>query len=200
VETVGEVRALPPEDARSDPPESEPAGDEFVDFGSMVLGDLEKGSGDTRFRVAYQEPSGDEVADFQRMLSQFKEKVSENLEASDVKAHHDLGTAYKEMGLLDEAVGEFQSALRASARHLPTYELLGQTFLEMGKHEAAAKALERALKVGAAVEDDLIGIYYYLARAYEQLGRTEPAVEFYDRVFALDINFADVTDRLRELR
>ena len=63
------------------------------------------------------------------MLSQFKAKVAENLSADDVKAHHDLGTAYKEMGLIDEAISEFQQALRASADHLPTYELLGQCFM-----------------------------------------------------------------------
>ncbi len=172
----------------------------WVDLGSMIFGDEPAEPRTTRFKVAYQEPSGDELADFQKMLSQFKEKVSENLDASDVKAHYDLGTAYKEMGLLDEAISEFQAALRAAPGHLPTYELMGQTFMEMGKHEAAVKALERALKVPDSVEDELVAIYYHLARAYESLGRNESAVEFYDRVFSLDINFADVTERLRALR
>ena len=181
-------------------PEVEAPSDEYVDLSSMIFGDEPEEPKTTRFRVQYEEPSGDEAADFQKMLSQFKEKVSENLDATDVKAHYDLGTAYKEMGLLDEAIAEFQSALRASANHLPTYELMGQTFLEMGKNEAAVKSLERALKIPTGVEDELLGIYYYLARAYEALGKTEPAVEFYDRVFSLDINFADVTERLRALR
>ncbi|MEX2471545.1 MAG: tetratricopeptide repeat protein [Gemmatimonadota bacterium] len=178
----------------------EAAAPEYVDLGSMIFGDEPSEPKTTRFRVQYEEPTGDETADFQKMLSQFKEKVSENLEASDVRAHHDLGTAYKEMGLLDEAISEFQAALRASSEHLPTYELMGQTFLEMGKNEAAVKSLERALKIPTGVEDELLGIYYYLARAHEKLGQNESAVEFYDRVFALDINFADVTERLRALR
>jgi tetratricopeptide (TPR) repeat protein len=111
-----------------------------------------------------------------------------------------LGTAYKEMGLLEEAISSFQKALRASAEHLPTYEQMGQTFLEMGQPDAAVRTLERALKSKATVEDEFVGIYYYLARAFEQLEEKESAVEYYDRVFALDINFADVTERLRELR
>jgi tetratricopeptide (TPR) repeat protein len=169
-----------------------------VDLGALILGDEEEKT--TRFTVAYEEPSGDDAADFARMLSQFKEKVSQNLAADDVRAHYDLGTAYKEMGLLDEAVAEYQQALRASASHLPTYEMLGQTFLEMGKNEAAVRILERALEVEFEIEDELIAIYYYLARAYETQGNREGALEFYDRVFALDINFADVTERLRALR
>ncbi|MDZ7780318.1 MAG: tetratricopeptide repeat protein [Gemmatimonadota bacterium] len=189
-----------PEPAANDSAEPPPASHEYVDLGSMILGDEREEPKTTRFRVQYEEPSGDEAADFQKMLSQFKDKVSENLEASDVSAHYDLGTAYKEMGLLDEAIAEFQAALRASGGHLPTYEVMGQTFLEMGKSEAAAKSLERALGARTTIEDELLGIYYYLARAYEELGRTDSAVEFYDRVFALDINFADVTERLRALR
>jgi tetratricopeptide (TPR) repeat protein len=171
---------------------------DYVDLGALILGDDEEKT--TRFVVAYEEPTGDDQADFAKMLSQFKEKVSQNLEADDVRAHYDLGTAYKEMGLLDEAVAEFQQALRASSSHLPTYEVLGQTFMEMGKTEAAVRILERALEAPFEIEDELIAIYYYLARAYETQGNREGALEFYDRVFSLDINFADVTERLRALR
>ena len=45
-----------------------------------------------------------------------------------------------------------------------------------------------------------MGIYYSLGRAHELLGNKPQALEFYDRVFSLDINFADVTERLRALR
>jgi tetratricopeptide (TPR) repeat protein len=175
------------------------ASEDYVDLGALLLGD-DEGEKSTRFTVAYEEPTGDEEADFAKMLSQFKEKVSENLDADDVRAHHDLGTAYKEMGLLDEAVSEFQAALRASPNHLPTYELLGVTFMEMGQPEATVNSLERALDVEYEIEDELLGIYYYLARASEELGKKERAVELYEKVFSLDINFADVTDRLRDLR
>ena len=171
----------------------------YVDLGALIFdeGETEK---TTRFQVAYQEPTGDEEADFAKMLSQFKAKVAENFDLSDVKAHHDLGTAYKEMGLLDEAVEKFQQALRAEPGHLPTYEILGQTFMEKGELATAVKVLERALKVPAQVEDEFIGIYYYLGRAHQDLGHVDQAIEFFDRVFALDINFADVTERLRTLR
>ncbi|MBT8402250.1 MAG: tetratricopeptide repeat protein [Gemmatimonadetes bacterium] len=172
--------------------------EDYVDLGALILGDDDEKT--TRFVVAYEEPSGDEQADFMKMLSQFKAKVAENVDASDVRAHHDLGTAYKEMGLLDEAVEEFQAALRASADHLPTYEMLGQTFLERGAPEAAVRVLSRALEARYDVEDELLGIYYFLGVSHEECGNLGEAREFYERVFSLDINFADVTERLRELR
>jgi tetratricopeptide (TPR) repeat protein len=173
--------------------------EDYVDLGSLIFGD-EQEEKSTRFLVEYEEPTGDEQADFARMLSQFKAKIAQNVAADDVRAHHDLGTAYKEMGLLDEAIEEFQAALRASRDHLPTYELLGQCFLAKGQPEAALKSLQRALALPIDVEDELLGIYYFLGRAYERTGDKESAVEYYDRVFSLDINFMDVTERLRALR
>jgi tetratricopeptide (TPR) repeat protein len=180
------------------PPSQVAHSEEYVDLGSLILGDETEKT--TRWQVTADAPSGDDQADFAKMLSQFKAKVSENVDADDVSAHHDLGTAYLEMGLLDEAIGEFQMALRSSPDHLPTHEVVGRCWMEKGQPEMAVRALNRALKADFEVEDELIGIYYIMGRAKEALGNTEQAVEFYEKVFSLDINFEDVTERLRSLR
>ena len=180
------------------PPAQVASSEEYVDLGSMILGEV--GEKTTRWQVATESPSGDEQADFARMLNQFKEKVSEHVDADDVSAHHDLGTAYLEMGLIDEAVSEFQMALRASPGHLPTHEVMGRCWMEKGQPDMAVRALNRALDVDFEVEDELIGIYYLMGRAQEELGNTDEALEFYEKVFSLDINFQDVTERLRSLR
>jgi tetratricopeptide (TPR) repeat protein len=180
------------------PPAQVASSEEYVDLGSMILGDeIEK---TTRWKVAAEAPSGDDEADFAKMLGQFKEKVSEHVAADDVTAHHDLGTAYMEMGLFEEAVSEFQMALRASPNHLPTHEVMGRCWMEMGKSDMAVRALNRALNAPFEVEDELIGIYYLMALAQEDQGNNDQALEFYEKVFSLDINFEDVTERLRALR
>ena len=142
--------------------------EEYVDLGSMILGEGTEES--TRWKVTAEAPSGDDQADFAKMLSQFKEKVSEHVAADDVSAHRDLGTAYMEMGLLDEAIGEFQMALRASPHHLPTHEVMGRCWMEAGKPDMAARSLRRALDAEFEIEDELIGIYYLMGRAMEDLG------------------------------
>jgi len=169
-----------------------------VDLGSLILGDDAEKT--TRWTVAADAPSGDEEADFAKMLGQFKEKVSEHVAADDVAAHYDLGTAYMEMGLFDEAIAQFQMALRASPTHLPTHEVMGRCWMEMGKPDMAVRALERALRVPWEVEEEVIGIYYLMGRAHEEIGNRDDAVEFYEKIFSLDINFEDVTERLRALR
>lgn len=177
--------------------EGEAAGD-YVDLGSLVFDEEEEKT--TRFVVAEDEPSGDEQADFSRMLARFKNKVSENITAEDTTSHYDLGVAYKEMGLLDEAIGEFQQALRGGGDRLKTTEMLGQCFFEKGQYPVSAKVLKRAEDLPHGVEDDLLAVYYYLGRSYEEMGETGEAVDYYEKVFGIDINFRDVTDRLGELR
>lgn len=192
----------PPAVAAPAPPPSTPAppadqGD-YIDLGSLVLEDQPERT--TRWFVPAEEPSGDDEADFARMLSQFKSKVAEHLAGDDATAHYDLGTAYMEMGLLQEAIAEFQQSLRADPKNLGTFEMLGQCFLSGGQPEVAVRTLDRAMGLPFEVEDDLLGIYYYSGRAHESMGNPERAREFYEKVFSLDINFKDVTERLRALR
>jgi tetratricopeptide (TPR) repeat protein len=72
--------------------------------------------------------------------------------------------------------------------------------METEQYEVAVRSMNRAVDAGADVEDEFLGIYYQLARAHEELGNKDEALEFYEKVFALDINFQDVTERLRVLR
>ena len=149
--------------------------------------------------VEEKEPTGDEDADFKDMLRKFKQGISENVEEEDHQSHYDLGVAYKEMGLLDEAIAEFQKALRAPSNRVPTYEALGQCFMEKGQGPMAATILSRALHEKGVSEDQLVGVLYLLGQCAEQRGQLEQAVEYYQRVFVIDIQFKDVGERLAAL-
>ena len=148
--------------------------------------------------VAEQEPTGDEDADFQDMLRKFKQGVAENVDAEDYQSHYDLAIAFKEMGLLDEAIAEFQKALGSPTNRLPTYEALGQCFLEKGQPRLASSILARALNEPAA-EDQLVGVLYLLGRAAEEQGHAAEALGYYQRVFVLDIQFRDIAERMNEV-
>lgn len=175
-----------------------PIGDEaFVNLGELLRRD--ETPKDTRMVVAEEEPTGNEEADFQDMLRKFKQGVAENVEAEDYQSHYDLGVAYKEMGLVDEAISEFQKALRGPDNRVRTYEAIGQCFIEKSQFQMAATILARALTEQQMDDDQLVGILYLLGRAHEALGRSEEAVQYYQRVFVVDIQFHDVADRLSAL-
>jgi tetratricopeptide (TPR) repeat protein len=137
-------------------PQPVAADDDFVNLGEWLRGDEVAKS--TRMVVPEQEPTGDEEADFQDMLRKCKQGIAENVEDEDHQSHYDLGVAYKEMGLLDEAIAEFQKALRAPSNRVPSYEALGSCFIEKGQYSMAATILARALTEKGVTDDNLVGV------------------------------------------
>jgi tetratricopeptide (TPR) repeat protein len=177
-----------------------PAGDsdsEFVDLGDWLR--RTEPTRSTRMQVEDPKPTGDEQADFEEMLRRFKRGVAENVEAEDYEAHYDLGVAYKEMGLVDEAIAQFQKSLRDPDQRVRSYEALGQCFVEKKQYPIAAALLKRATEVPGSDDQQLVGVLYLLGFATEHLGRPSEALPYYLRVFAVDIEFRDIAERVAAL-
>jgi tetratricopeptide (TPR) repeat protein len=191
--------------AQSAPPQAEPPPAEpspvpgtpgFIDLGSMILDREIKR--DTRMRVESERPTGDEQRDFQETLAQFKRGIEENLGSEDYETHYDLGVAFREMGLLDEAIAEFQKALRAPDGRLRTSEALGLTFFDKGQFAIAESILSRAVEGGEA-DDEKIGAFYWLGRSAEAQDKRDEAIAAYERALAVDIRFRDLSERIHRL-
>lgn len=194
----------PPKPAAPAAPPQAPArpsaGDGFVDLGALVQEDDRAGKPkDTRMRVQDEEPTGDEERDFAEMLKQFKRGLDENLDDEDFQSHYDLGVAFKEMGLLDEAISEFQKALRSPAGRMRTSEALGSSFFDKGQFAVAEAILRRAVDGLGGQDDEKIGLLYWLGRALEAEGRAQEAQPYYRRALAVDIHFMDLAERLRAI-
>ena len=174
-----------------------PAGS-FVDLGSMIF--EEAAPRDTRMRIDRREPqAGDEQREFQEILEQFKRGIEENLESDDYQSHYDLGVAFKEMGLLDEAIAEFQKALRAPDGRLRTSEALGMAFFEKGQFAVSETVLRRAVDGDSDGDEAKIGLLYWLGRALEAQGKGADAIASYERAMAVDIRFMDLGERIHRL-
>jgi tetratricopeptide (TPR) repeat protein len=179
--------------------EAAPDGD-FVDLGSMILDAADDDHArDTRMTVADEEPTGDEEKDFHDMLARFKQGIDENIDETDFQSHYDLGVAFKEMGLLDEAIAEFQKALRAPEGKLRTSELLGICFFDKAAYGVTESILRRGLELPASGDQERLGVLYWLGRALEEQGKKLEARDLYGRVFAVDIRFMDVEGRVKAL-
>src|SRR5439155_6572194 len=181
---------------RSADPEPSPGESGFINLGELLRDD---GPKSTRMIVNEEEPTGDEEADFADMLKKFKQGIAENVAQEDYQSHYDLGVAFKEMGLVDEAIAEFQKALKAPSNRLPTYEAIGYCFIEKKQYGIASTVLARALGEGRYSDEELIGVLYLLGRAAQALNQFEDALAYYQRVFVVDIEFRDVVERISEL-
>jgi tetratricopeptide (TPR) repeat protein len=173
---------------------------DYVDLGAFILDDEVQGEPTTRFVVEEREPSGDEDRDFADMLKEFRKKVTENIHEEDSASHYDLGVAFMEMGLVDEAIAEFQVALRGGAHPLATLELLGQCFVDKGQFAVAGRVLDRAMRLPGVADGDLVGVLYLLGRIEEATARPDAALDLYERVVSVDIRFRDTSARIEQLR
>lgn len=193
-ETHAEARAalrkLAPE-----APASETTADGFIDLGAMLIDD---GPRTTRMRTETTTISDNEDETFREALAEFKRALDQNLPVEDHQTHYDLGVAFKEMGLLDEAISEFQKALRSPEGRLRTSEALGQAFYDQGR-PAVAEAVLRAVEKGEEGDSEKIGVLYWLGRSQEAQGKGDQAVQCYQRVIAVDVGFEDAADRLTRI-
>jgi len=171
--------------------------DNLVDLADWLREDATPKS--YRMVAADDKRVGDEQADFTDMLEKFKAGVAANVDDEDFDSHYDLGIAYREMGLIDEAIAEFQKALRGSTNRIRAYEALGQCFIDRHEYDVAVSILGRALREPGMEDEDLIGVLYLLGYASEEGRKPRDAAAYYHRVFAIDIDFRDVGKRLKQM-
>jgi tetratricopeptide (TPR) repeat protein len=142
---------------------------------------------------------GREVS-LEEIFRDFKKGVEQQLSPEDFETHYNLGIAYKEMGLTDEAIGEFQLAAKDPLHAVECCAMLGLCFLEKGLPQLAVKWYRKGLETIGIKEEDRLGIQYALAGVQEQIGDREGAYRTYLDIFGASAVYRDVPDRLKELK
>ncbi|MEO7502780.1 MAG: tetratricopeptide repeat protein [Gemmatimonadaceae bacterium] len=177
--------------------ESVDAAEEFVDLAEWYESNRTPQS--TRMVAHDEAPLNHQQKDFSGMLEKFKLGLARSVEDTDFDSHYDLGIAFREMGLMDEAISAFQKATRGSSHRVRASEALGECFIERGQPAVAATILDRVVDQGGLNEDALVGVLYLLGRSAEELDKPGEASAFYQRVIAVDMGFRDAARRLSSL-
>jgi tetratricopeptide (TPR) repeat protein len=124
----------------------------------------------------------------------------------DYETHYNLGLAYKEMDLLDEAVEEFQIAAGlvvpedGTPRYLHCCNLLGHCFMQKNLARAAVMWFQKGLAGRGHTQDEYQALRYELGAAYEQLGDLDRAIEVFTEVYGTDVSYRGVAEKLRNLQ
>src|SRR3984885_1944757 len=140
---------------------------------------------------------------FQEFRSELGEMGEED---EDLETHYNLGIAYREMGLLDEAIGEFQKVAKAVQKGKPyRYEMncsvmLGLSFMDKGEPKVASLWYQRALQVPGLEEESALALRYDLGLALESAGGADAALDSFRQVYAANIDYRDVADRIATLQ
>jgi tetratricopeptide (TPR) repeat protein len=144
-------------------------------------------------------PAGRDEPSLEEIVEGFKKGVAESLSAEDYDTHFNLGIAYREMGLIDEAIGEFQLAAKDSKYLIDCCSLLGACFLEKGLPELAVKWYRKGLEVPDLPEEATLGLLYDLGNLYLSTGDAEKARKTFVEIYGVNSNYRDVIAKLEEL-
>jgi tetratricopeptide (TPR) repeat protein len=137
----------------------------------------------------------------EEVFSQFKKGVAQTVKPEDTDTHYDLGIAYKEMGLVEDALTEFETALKGASRkkEVDCLSMIGLCRMEKGDAPGAAQAFRRALRSSELRPEAARAIHYELASAYEAQGDSEAALWYLNKVTGAGGSFRDAAARLRKL-
>ncbi len=151
-------------------------------------------------------PSQVEAGPLREVFEEFRAELGEmGADDEDLETHYNLGIAFREMGLLEEAISEFQKVAKANDRGrafryaLQCCTLLGLAFMEKGQATIAAMWYERALHTPGIDSETALALRYDLGVAQESAGDSEAALKSFTHVYAMNIDYRDVADRIAAL-
>jgi len=146
--------------------------------------------------------------DLSEMFGELKQELEEEVAAGDddPETHYNLGVAFREMGLLDEAIAELQKVCtsidrgQAFSQPVQTYTWLAQCFLDKGVPEAAIRWYEKALHIPGLDNEARLAINYELGSACETALDKPAALRHFTDVYGANIDYRDVAERIQALK
>jgi pilus assembly protein FimV len=211
------------QNASAPPPASGFASDQFLSDLANEIDQLGIGG----LTPAFSEPAKAEASTAGKNTARAQEKTSVSLESGplkevfdefraelgemgaeeeDLETHYNLGVAFREMGLLEEAISEFQKVAKASERGrdfryaMQCCTLLGLAFMDKGQPSIAAIWYERALHTPDIEAESILALQYDLGVAQESAGESEAALKSFSQVYAVNIDYRDVGERIAALQ
>jgi tetratricopeptide (TPR) repeat protein len=145
------------------------------------------------FASAHDEVNVDQV------FAKFKAGIRAQVSETDAATHYDLGVAYREMGLVVDAINEFELAAHDPERECMCHAMVGMIHLEQGDLEKAAAAYVRGLEASKKSIDQEMNLYYDLGNVKEMMGNAEEALYYFNKIARRDPGFRDVQDRIAAL-
>jgi len=152
------------------------------------------------------EPSDGQASPLSEIFDQFRSEVGElGADDEDLETHYNLGIAYREMGLIEEAISEFQKVAKGSSNGqafryaMQCCTLLGLAFMEKGQPAIAATWYERALAMPGLDQESILALRYDLGVAQELAGDMAGARKSFSQVYGMNIDYRDVAERLSSL-
>jgi pilus assembly protein FimV len=187
--------ALQKESAASAPVSKDSSGD-FFDLASELRDELSSISVPSR-PAAAEEQSLDEI------FEEFKRGVEQQTSKEEADTHYNLGVAYKEMGLLDDAIEEFSLTPQGEPKFMHSRYLLGLCYMEKGEYTNAVQEIDYALTYSEGMGEDEKSrseMRYDLGLAYQGAGNSDAAAREFQIVQRVNPKYRDIAVKIKDLK
>ncbi|AKV04029.1 TPR domain protein [Labilithrix luteola] len=141
----------------------------------------------------------DQQVDVEEVFAKFKEGVAKQISVDDSESHYNLGIAYKEMMLVDDAIREFEVASRDPMRECVCRSMIGMIEIERGNLNEAIEAFLAGLNAAIKEPQQETMLCYEIGAAYEAKKLGKEALTYYQKCMRRDPNYRDVQERVRRL-
>ena len=131
-------------------------------------------------------------------VTEYREQVEAQPTNYDLRFR--LGAALFQGNMYDEAIAQFQSAVKDPRRKIAAYTYMGQAFTKRKEYDLAVEQFQNALNSLSPKDRLYKDTLYHLGMAYEAADQRENALDTFMSIYKEDINYRDVKDRVKKLK
>jgi curved DNA-binding protein CbpA len=125
---------------------------------------------------------------------------SEQGPREDSQNHYELGSAYMEMGLVEDAIKEFRIASEDPLNKIRCCKVIAECNMEKGDSGNAKKELEKLISTLSADQEEYHEVKYALADIYEKNREYDHALDLYSEIYSEDAGYRDVARKVGTIR
>jgi len=133
------------------------------------------------------------------IVSTFQEQVRKKIDTKDYETRFNLGLAYLEQGLVDEAIEEFLLASEDPGRALECASIISKAYKQNNNYMEALNWLEKSLALVPAGSSEHFAVLYELASVHEDNGDRRKALELYLRIKDWNPAYREVQKKVDKL-
>jgi len=134
------------------------------------------------------------------IFEEFKKGLEKEIGTGDSETHYNLGIAYKEMGLIDDAIKEFQTSKNDPERLIPSLSMMGMCYMAKGLYPLAIDSFNGVIERIGTKDESYWGVKYELAEAYEKNDNLKEALGLYMEVYGWNSKFRNVAEKINLLK
>jgi tetratricopeptide (TPR) repeat protein len=139
-------------------------------------------------------------SDVKDIFKQFKEGFAKSIDDKDSETHYNMGIAYKEMGILEDAIKEFQISLKDPKRERQSISMIALCHIDMGNYPEAVKEFNKIISAMSPGDEAYLDTAYDLATAYMKNKDYDNALKLFVEIHTKDSGFRDAAQHIESLK